>query len=93
MKSLKVLRTRIGWVIKFQKLASGLQWYIYSGCLVRVIYTHDEAIERIRKIVQNYSKGITILSSTMVYMEQDLNNQHKEMEYYASKLHQMDKQV
>ena len=68
-------------------------WYIYSGCLVRVIYTQDEAIERIRKIVQNYSKGITILSSTMVYMEQDLNNQHKEMEYYASELHQMDKQV
>ena len=43
--------------------------------------------------IQNATKHINIMSTTMGGMGQDLHNMGKEMEYYAAKLHQVDKRV
>ena len=48
---------------------------------------------RLNQTVQNASKGINIMSTKMGDMGQYLHNHEKEMEYYASKIHQADKQV
>ena len=67
--------------------------YVNSRCGVRIIDEKGEAIMRLHQIIQNSTKGINIVSTTMGGMVQDLHNTGKEMEYYAAKLHQVDKRV
>ena len=61
--------------------------------MVRVIYEQVEAIIILNQKVQNSSKFINIMSATMGSTVQDLHNQNKDMDYYASKLHQVHKWV
>ena len=67
--------------------------YIDSRCVVRVIDDQSEAIGRLYETIHNATKHINIMSTTMCGMVQDLQNTVKEMEYYASKLHQVDQHV
>ena len=67
--------------------------YVDSCSVVRVIYNQSEAIGRLHKTTQNSTKYITIMSTTMGGMGQDLHNTGKEMEYYTAKLHQVEKRV
>ena len=48
--------------------------YVYSRCLVRVIYEQGEVIGRLNQKFHNDSKGTTITSTTMGGMGQDLHN-------------------
>ena len=50
-------------------------------------------IRILHKTIVNYSKDISIMSTTMGGMAQDLQSYGKEMEYYATKLHQVEKRV
>ena len=59
----------------------------YSRSVVRVIDKQGEAIRRLHKTIQNATKHINIMSTTMGGMTQDLQSYGKEMEYYAAKLH------
>ena len=67
--------------------------YVYSRCVARVIDKQGEAIGRLQKKNQNATKGINSISTTMGGMGQDLQKIEKEMEYYAAKLHQVDRRV
>ena len=67
--------------------------YVDSPCVVRVIDEQGEEIEKLHETIQNTTKHINIMSTTMGGMVQDLHNKGKEMEYYAAKLHQVEKRV
>ena len=67
--------------------------YIDSFLVVRVIDEQGEAIGRLHKKIQNATKDINIMSTTMSGMAQELQSYGKEMEYYAARLHQVDKSV
>ena len=67
--------------------------YVDSFCLVRVIEKQGEAIGRLHQTIQNDTKGINTMSATMGGMGQDLHNMEKYMEYYASRIHQVDKSI
>ena len=67
--------------------------YVDSHSAVRVIDEHGKAIERLHKIIVNSTTDISIMSTTMGGMAQDLHSYRKEMEYYAAKLYQVDKRV
>ena len=58
-----------------------------------MIDKQGEAIGRLHETIVNYSKDISIISTTMGGMAQDLQSYGKYMEYYATKLHQVDKRV
>ena len=51
------------------------------------IVVQGEAVERLHETIVNSSKDISIMSTTMGGMAQDLQSYGKEMEYYATKLH------
>ena len=67
--------------------------YVNSRSVVKVIEKQGEAIEILHETIVNSSKDISIISTTMGGMAQDLQSYGKEMEYYATKLHQVDKRV
>ena len=67
--------------------------YVNSRSVVKVIDDHGEAIGRLHETIVNSSKDISIMSTTMGGMAQDFQSYGKEMEYYATKLHQVDKRV
>ena len=67
--------------------------YVDSRFFVRIIDKQGEAIERLQETILNSSKDISIMYTTMGGMVQDLQSYGKEMEYYATKLHQVDKCV
>ena len=67
--------------------------YVDSFCLVRVIEKQGEAIGRLHQTIQNATKGINSTSTTMSGMGQDLHNMEKYMEYYSSRIHQMNNWV
>ena len=67
--------------------------YVGSRCAVRVIDEQYEVIGIFQQTIQNVTKGINITSTTIGGMEQDLHNMGIYMEYYAVKLHQVEKDV
>ena len=67
--------------------------YVDSCSGVRVFDEQGGAIGRLHETIMNASKDISIMSTTMGGMAQDLQSYGKEMEYYAAKLHQVDKRV
>ena len=67
--------------------------YVDSCSVVRIIDKKGEAIGRLHKTIVIASKDISIMSTTMDGMEQELHSYGKEMEYYSAKLHQVDKRV
>ena len=67
--------------------------YVDSHSVVRVIDEQGEAIGRLYETIVTATKDISIMSTTMGGMAQDLHSYGKEMEYYASKLNQVDKHV
>ena len=67
--------------------------YIDSRSIVKVIDEQGAVIGRLHKTIVKSSKDISIMSTTMGGMAQDLQSYGKEMEYYATKLHQVDKRV
>ena len=67
--------------------------YVDSRSAVKVIDEQREAIGRSHETIVNSSKDISIMSTTMVGMAQDLQSYGKEMEYYATKLHQVDNHI
>ena len=67
--------------------------YVDSRSVVRVIDKQGEAIGRLHKTIQNATKDINIMSTTMGGMTQNLQSYWKEMEYYWTKLRQVDKRV
>ena len=69
------------------------KWYAGSCCVVRVIDKQGEAVGRLYQTIQNVTKRINIMSTSMGGMVQYLHIIVKEMEYYAAKLHQVDKPV
>ena len=80
--------------VKISKVGRGFsKMYVDSRCLITVIYKQGEVIGRLNQTFQNASKGINIMCITMGDMGQYLRNLEIYMEYYASKLHQVEKQV
>ena len=67
--------------------------YVNSRSVVKEIDEQGETIERLNETIVNSSKDISIMSTKMDGMIQDLQSYGKEMEYYATKLHQVDKRV
>ena len=67
--------------------------YVNSRSVVKVIDKKVEAIGRLHETIVNSSKDISIMSTKMDGMSQDFQSYGKEMEYYATKLHQVDKRV
>ena len=67
--------------------------YVDSSSVVKVFYEQGEAIGRLHETIVNDSKDISIMSTTMGGMAQDLQRYGEEMEYYATKLHQVEKRV
>ena len=67
--------------------------YVDSRSVVKVIDEQGELIERLHKTIVNSSKDISIMSTKIGGMAQDLQSYGKEMEYYATNLHQVDKRV
>ena len=67
--------------------------YVDSRSVVRIIDEQGEAIGRLHETIVNDSKDISIMSTKMGGMAQDLQSYGKEMEYYAAKLHQVDNRV
>ena len=51
------------------------------------------AIGVLNQKIQNVTKGINIIFTTMDGMVQNFHSMVKEMEYYEDKLHQVDKRV
>ena len=93
MKSLQFL-TKNWLAVEVSKVGQGYtKRYVYSRCVVRVFDNQGEAIGKLQKTIQNITKHINIMSTTMGGMGQDLHNMGKEMEYYAAKLHQVEKRV
>ena len=58
--------------------------YVNSRSVVKVIDEQGEAIGRLHETIMNSSKDISIMSTTMGGMAQDLQSYGKEMEYYAT---------
>ena len=83
----------INWLdITIKKVGQGSsKRYVDSRSVVKVIDEQGEVIQRLHERIVNYSKYISIMSTTMGGMAQDLQSYGKEMEYYAAKLHQVDK--
>ena len=67
--------------------------YVDSRSIVKVINEQGDVIRRLHKTIVNYSKDINIMSTTMGGMAQDLQSYGIEMNYYATKLQQVDKGV
>ena len=67
--------------------------YVDSRSVVRVISDQGEAIGRLNETIVNDTKDISIMSTTMGGMAQDLQSYGKEMEYHSAKLHQVEKNV
>ena len=67
--------------------------YVNSSSVVKVIDEQGEAIGRLHETIVNYSKYISIVSTTMGGTSQYFQSYGKEMEYYATKLHQVYKCV
>ena len=67
--------------------------YVNSCFLVRLIDDQGDAFGILHQTIHNATKGINIMSTIMGDMVQDLHNIGKYMEYYAAKLHQVDKRV
>ena len=67
--------------------------YVNSSSVVRIIDDQGEEIGGLHETIVNSSKDISIMSTTMVGMAEDLQSYGKEMEYYVTKLHQVDKPV
>ena len=61
--------------------------YVDSRSVVKVIDEKGEVIGRLHKTIVNSSKDISIMSTTMGGMVQDVQSYGKEMEHYATKLH------
>ena len=94
MKSLQVLTKLIGWRLKFAKVGQGYaKRYVDSRFVVRVIDEKCEVVGRLHQTIHNVTKHRNSMSTTMGGMGQDLHNMGKEMEYYATKLHQVDQRV
>ena len=66
---------------------------IGSCCLVHFIGNKYEAPVRLHNTVKNATKEIKIIYTNMGYMVVDSHNNKMGMKYYASKIHQFDKQV
>ena len=60
--------------------------YVDSCSVVKVIDEQGEVIGRLHKTIVNSFKDISIMSTKMGGMAQDLQSYIKEMEYYATKL-------
>ena len=58
--------------------------YVNSCSIVKVINEQGDVIRRLHKMIVNSSKDISIMSTTMGGMAQDLQSYGKEMEYYAT---------
>ena len=67
--------------------------YVDSRSVVKVIDEQGEAIGRLHETIVNSSKDISIMSTTMGGMAQDLQSYVKEMEYYVAKIHLVEKRV
>ena len=77
-----------------EKVGQGsVKRYVDSRYVVRIIDEQGEAIGRLHEKIVNTTKYISIMSTTMGGMAQDLRSYVKEMEYYAVKLHQVEKRV
>ena len=72
---------------------SSAKRYVGSHSVVKVIDEQGEAIGRFHKTIVNSSKDISIMYTAMGSMAQDLQIYEKEMEYYATKLQQVEKRV
>ena len=80
--------------VAIKKVSQGsAKRYINSFSVVRIIDEQGETIGRLHEKIVNTTKYISIMSTTMGGMAQDLHIYGKEMEYYAAKLHQVDKRV
>ena len=80
--------------IAIKKVGQGsAKRYVDSPSVVKVIDEQGEAIGRFHKTIVNSSKNISIMSTAMGSMAQDLQIYEKEMEYYATKLQQVEKLV
>ena len=67
--------------------------YVNSCSVIRVIVKQGELIGRLHETIQNVTKHINILSATICGTGKDLRSYRKEMEYYAAKLHQVEKRM
>ena len=67
--------------------------YVDSCSIVKVINEQGDVISRLHKTIVNSSKDISIMSTTMGGMAQDLQSYEIEMKYYATKIHQVEKRV
>ena len=86
------LKKRLG--VNIDKFGSGSSnRYVDSCCVVSVIYEQGYAIGRLSQTLQSAPKEIRIMSTTMGEIGKDVQYIEKEMEYYASKLHQVDQRI
>ena len=67
--------------------------YVNSCFLIRVIEKKGDVIGILHQTTHNDTKGINSMFTTICDMGQDLQNMGKYMEYYADKLHQVEKRV
>ena len=67
--------------------------YSDSRCVIILIDEQGGEIGRLHQTIQNDTKDINIISDTTGGIGQDLHNMVKDMEYYAAKLHQVEKSV
>ena len=94
IKSLQVLTKKNWLAVDVAKFGQGsAKRYVDSCCVIRVIDEQGESIGILHETIQNATKHVNIMSTTMGGMGQDLHNMGKGMEYYAAKLHQVDKRV
>ena len=85
----------INWLaVDIAKVGQGSEKrYVDSCCIGRVIDDQGEAIGIFQQTILNATKNINIMSVTMGGMVQNFHNMVKETEYYAAKLHQVEKRV
>ena len=78
---------------RLKKIQDPAKSSVDGHCVVKVVDKKSEAIGRLHQTIQNANEGINIISSAMGGMVQDLYNMGKDMDYYAAKLHQVEKRV
>ena len=80
--------------ITIKKVGQGsFKRYVGSRSIFKVIDKQGDVVRRLHETIVNSSKDINIMSTTIGGMARDLQSYGIEMNYYATKLHQVDKRV
>ena len=67
--------------------------YVDSSFLLQVIDKKGETIVILNTTVHNYTKDMKIMPTTMGSMGVDFYNKETDMEYYTTKIYQLEKRV